>query len=107
MVICVFRSWEDPGLFSADDRALLGAIHAGFDWMYRDEYAGSSRPKVAALSPGLHRVFTLLLEGKTQRQVAESLSKSVYAVRQDVKALYRHFEVSSRKELMAKWDRQA
>ena len=108
MVICVFRSWEDPRLFSADDRACSGTIHAGFDWMYRDEYAGASLPKVATLPPGLHQVFTLLLEGRTQHQVAESLSKSVSAVRRDVKALYRHFGVTTRKELMAaEWDRQA
>jgi len=53
------------------------------------------------LSKRLNETLTLLLEGRSEKEVASALSLSVKTVHDYVSMLYEHFEVSSRAELLA------
>jgi DNA-binding CsgD family transcriptional regulator len=53
------------------------------------------------LSKRLNETLTLLLEGRSEKEVASALSLSVRTVHDYVTMLYEHFEVSSRAELLA------
>lgn len=58
-------------------------------------------PGVSGLAPRLRQVLRCLLEGDTERQAALRLGVGHGTVHQYVKALYRHFRVNSRAELLA------
>jgi DNA-binding NarL/FixJ family response regulator len=44
-----------------------------------------------------------LLEGDSDKQIAARLGLSAYTINQYTKTIYRHFSVSSRAQLMARW----
>lgn len=53
------------------------------------------------LSRRLNETLTLLLDGRSEKEVASALSLSVRTVHDYVTMLYKHFDVSSRAELLA------
>lgn len=57
--------------------------------------------RLAALSPRLRPVLDGLLAGDGAKQVARRTGQSHHTVREYIKALYRHLNVSTRGELMA------
>jgi DNA-binding CsgD family transcriptional regulator len=59
----------------------------------------------AALPPRLQQVLDRMLGGRAPSRIARELGLSVWTVREHVQRLYRHFGVSSREELMAKFVR--
>jgi DNA-binding CsgD family transcriptional regulator len=63
--------------------------------------ATSSEVGPAGLSPRLRQTLEALLEGDSEKQAALRLGVGVRTVHEYVLALYRHFEVSSRGELLA------
>lgn len=103
MIIAAFKSRDDSLGFSPRDRMLVDTLHAGLDWMYRAEEATHRLNRASALSPRLRQTLEGLLAGNTERQVAIKMSLSVHTVHDYVKALYVHFGVSSRTELIARW----
>jgi DNA-binding CsgD family transcriptional regulator len=58
------------------------------------------------LPPRVRDVLRCLLEGDSDKQVAARLSISRYTVNQHVKAIFRHFRVTTRPELLARWVRR-
>ena len=82
---------------------------ADLAWLCLRELARSSGahlarardPGIGCLSLRLRQVLRCLLEGDSERQVARRLALSWETVHQYVKALYRHFRVSSRAELLS------
>jgi DNA-binding CsgD family transcriptional regulator len=65
--------------------------------------AGTSAPSVDSnLPPRLTQTLELLLNGASEKQVARQLNLSQHTVHGYVKALYRHFKVSTRSELLAR-----
>lgn len=68
--------------------------------------AGASEPGFADLSPRMRQTLGCLLEGDGEKQVAARLGLSRETVHVYVKALYRHFRVSSRAELLAQFLRR-
>ncbi|MDX2037754.1 MAG: LuxR C-terminal-related transcriptional regulator [Isosphaeraceae bacterium] len=59
------------------------------------------RDPIARLSPRLRETLDALLEGDGEKQVALRLGIRTSTVREYVQAIYRHFGVNSRPELMA------
>ena len=55
-----------------------------------------------SISPRMRQTLERLLAGDSEKQVAQRLRLSPHTVHIYVKALYRHFDVSSRGELLAK-----
>ena len=60
------------------------------------------RGSIDSLSPRLRETLQHLMLGDNEKQVAYKLKLSPYTIHDYVKALYKHFEVSSRAELLAK-----
>jgi DNA-binding CsgD family transcriptional regulator len=60
----------------------------------------------ACLAPRLCQTLECLLDGDSEKQVASRLALSLPTVHQYVTALYRHFDVSSRAELLAHFIRR-
>jgi DNA-binding CsgD family transcriptional regulator len=89
--------------FSTRERLLLDTLHRGIDGIYRAEESARRVTPAAALPPRLRQTLEYLLTGDTERQVALKMSLSVHTVHDYVKALYSHFGVSSRGELLSKW----
>ncbi len=52
------------------------------------------------LSPRLEQTLERLLTGDSEKQIARRLQLSPHTIHDYVKALYRHFDVSSRAELI-------
>jgi DNA-binding CsgD family transcriptional regulator len=65
--------------------------------------AGFREPSPSALAPRVRAVLACLLEGDSDKQVAVRLKLSTYTVNQYVKAIFKHFGVVSRPELLARW----
>lgn len=65
-----------------------------------DPLAIDTDPRPESLSPRLRQTLACLLEGDSEKQVAARLSLSHATIHQYVTALYRHFGVSSRAQLV-------
>jgi DNA-binding CsgD family transcriptional regulator len=63
--------------------------------------ATSSEAGPAGLSPRLRQTLEALLEGDSEKQAAARLGVGIRTAHEYVVAVYRHFEVSSRGELLA------
>lgn len=63
-------------------------------------------PSPSELPPRIREVLRCLLEGDSDKQVAARLGISKYTVNQYVKAVFGHFGVTTRAELLARWVRR-
>jgi DNA-binding CsgD family transcriptional regulator len=63
-------------------------------------------PALSNLPPRVQQVLRCLLEGDSDKQIAARLGISWYTVNQYTKTIYRHFDVASRSELLARWVRR-
>ena len=57
----------------------------------------------AHLPPRLRETLTSLLSGASEKQIAQTMNLSQHTVHVYVKQLYKHYKVSSRGELLARW----
>ena len=60
-----------------------------------------AEPDHEGLSPRLRQTLGCLLEGHSEKEIADRLRLSATTIHQYVTALYRHFGVQSRAQLMA------
>jgi DNA-binding CsgD family transcriptional regulator len=92
----VARPWgEKP--FSPRELALVELVHAEIARSLRQ----SQEATLETLAPRYRRALALLLAGKREKEVADELGLTPATLHQYVKAIYRHFGVSSRAELSA------
>jgi DNA-binding CsgD family transcriptional regulator len=101
-VVCVWRAWGDRRPFGPRDRHLVDLLHHESAWVYRDA-APRAAVDALPLSPREKQTLWNLLAGRGEKQIATQMGLSVNTVHHYVKALYRHFDVSSRAELLARW----
>jgi DNA-binding CsgD family transcriptional regulator len=87
------RQWELVDLFHSEMYPLIDAPHVG-------------PSTYATLPPRLRQVLHCLLAGDSAKDAARKLGLSVHTARDYVKDSYRHFNVSSRAELLAQLMRQ-
>ncbi|MFI4898527.1 MAG: helix-turn-helix transcriptional regulator, partial [Phycisphaerales bacterium JB059] len=83
------------------DVALVNLLHKEVGDMIGAELAAAGEPGLLRLTPRQREVLDLLLDGDAEKQIAKTLGISRPTVHEHVTALYRHFEVSSRAELIA------
>ncbi|HEX8523649.1 MAG TPA: LuxR C-terminal-related transcriptional regulator [Tepidisphaeraceae bacterium] len=57
----------------------------------------------AELPPRLRETLTSLLNGSSEKQIATQMDLSPHTVHVYVKQIYKHYNVSSRGELLARW----
>ncbi len=80
---------------------MVGLLHSELGRMWR--WVGDESG--ADLSPQLQRTLELLLEGLSEGGIVSKLGLSPHTVHDHVKRLYRHFEVNSRAQLLARLSR--
>ena len=100
-VIALNRGLGEPD-FSSRERSLLNLFHLELGRLIGGPLASALGPNVAELSPRLRQTLNCLLEGDSEKQVATRLGLSTATVHQYVTALYRHFSVQSRGQLIAR-----
>ncbi len=96
------RVWCDRPRFTQAERAIVDLVHLEMSWVYEDDLLLVSRNEIS-LSPRQRQTLDHLLAGDSEKQIAAKLQLSHNTVHHYVKALHRHFNVSSRSELLAKW----
>jgi DNA-binding CsgD family transcriptional regulator len=102
--VCIARSVRPSEPFLARERTLLELAHVEMSWIYQpDRYPTAG--VVTSLSPRQRQTLQFLLVGHSEKEIAEIMLLSRNTVHHHVKALHRHFGVSSRSELLAKWVR--
>ncbi len=57
----------------------------------------------AELPPRLRQTLTSLLSGASEKQIAHTMNLSQHTIHVYVKQIYKHYKVSSRGELLARW----
>ena len=92
--------------FAGRDRAVAEEAMAMATALVGGPLARFREPTPAELSPRLRQVLRRLLEGDSDKQIAARLKISRYTVNQYLKVIYRHFRVSARSELLARWVRR-
>jgi DNA-binding CsgD family transcriptional regulator len=90
--------------FKRVDREVVHLLHSELSWVYEADLLLAS-PDALELSPRQRETLQHLLAGLGEKQIATRLGLSPNTVHHYVKALYRHFGVSSRSELLARWVR--
>ena len=65
-----------------------------------------AEPQPSQLPPRVRQVLRCLLEGDGDKQAAARLGISPHTVNVHTKAIFRHFGVQSRAELLARWVRR-
>ena len=88
--------------FNARDRLLLHVAHLEMNWVYRGDVLLAS-PAAQNLTPRQRETLQYLLAGDGEKQIAAKLRLSHNTVHHYVKAIHRHFGISSRSELLALW----
>jgi DNA-binding CsgD family transcriptional regulator len=86
--------------FGARERTLVALLHDELEPHLGRSLATADVP-VARLAPRLRQVLGCLLEGDSEKQAALRLGIAAATLHEYVTALYRHFGVASRAELMA------
>ena len=87
--------------FSSRERRLMNFFHAELGALIGRSLVSACEPGPDGLSPRLRQTLACLLEGDSEKQVAARLRLSVPTIHQYVGALYRHFGVGSRGQLLA------
>jgi len=83
-------------------RLLVGLIHGEMGWLYQPDLALVS-PAVLALTHRQQQTLHSLLAGHGEKQIAREMNLSPHTIHHYVKVLYKHFHVTSRSELLARW----
>ncbi|SRR6266508_3540043 len=99
-VICVVRALGERDFTSREQR-LLNFFHVEIGPLIGRALVSATEPSPVKLSPRLQQTLACLLEGDSEKQVADRLGLSHDTTHQYVTALYRHFGVGSRAQLMA------
>jgi DNA-binding CsgD family transcriptional regulator len=99
-VICLHRA---PGerAFSGRERRLMSFFHGELGSLIGHALVSETEPRPDALAPRVRQTLGYLLQGDSEKQAARRLGVSQATTHEYVTALYRHFKVSSRAQLMA------
>lgn len=82
---------------------LIHLIHGQISKLIGGPLASAAEPSVADLSPRQLQTLDRLLRGDSEKQIANALKLAQATVHEYVTGLYRHFGVSSKGELMARF----
>lgn len=93
---------RERSAFSPHHRLILHVAHLEMNWVYHGDLLLASR-SAEALTPRQRQTLQYLLAGHSEKQIAAQLGLSTNTVHHYVKAIHRHFRVSSRSELLALW----
>lgn len=101
--VFVFRDAQAPR-FSAADCSLLGFVMRGLKWFYRQQLLSHGLLIAnAPLTPTERRVLLEMLDGKAEKQIAQTLAQSPNTTHFHIKSIYSKFGVGNRSALTALW----
>ena len=103
---CFQRAFGDRPVGDRE-KALLRLAHGELVPLIGTALASVREPRLADLAPRQRQALACLLEGDSEKQVAARLGIGIATVHTYVKALYRHFRVAGRAELLAWFVRRA
>ena len=89
--------------FTGREKAVVREAYALLVPLVGGPLARFGEPSPADLPLRVRQVLKCLLEGDTDKQVAARLGVSSHTAHQYVKAVFRHFGVGSRSELLVRW----
>lgn len=92
--------------FSPRECEVLREAHAWVAPLIGGALAGFGEPSPTQLPPRVRQVLRCFLEGDSDKRVVTRLGISRHTVNEYAKAIYRHFGVASRGELLARWVRR-
>lgn len=92
--------------FSPRQKALVREALALVNPLVGGALARFAEPPPSALSPRVRQTLRCLLDGDSDKQIAARLGLSWHTVNQYTKAIFAHYGVSSRTELLARWTRR-
>ncbi len=72
-------------------------------WLHEQGWSAAPASSIPALSPRSCTVMNFLVQGRSRREIAEHLALSPHTVDGYVKELFRHFNVHSQPELIARF----
>jgi DNA-binding CsgD family transcriptional regulator len=98
--ISLHRAWGERA-FSERERRLVDVFHRECAFLHAPT-SGLREVVLQGLAPRLGETLRALARGRSEKQVAADLGLSPHTVHDYVKALYRHFGVQSRGELLAR-----
>jgi DNA-binding CsgD family transcriptional regulator len=101
--IGMHRAWGDKP-FSPVEQRLVQLFHHELGRFWRATPEDEQLP-LASMSPRQRQTLAFLVSGDSEKQVAVKLGVSQNTVHRYVVGVYRHFAVSSRGELLARWAR--
>lgn len=93
----------EAGPFRDRERCIAHLVTSEIDWLHR---AGTDVPAAegrGTLTPRQNQILLLLLAGDSPKQIARKLRLSVHTVNDHMKVLHRHFNASSRGELLSRF----
>ena len=99
-VIALHRAANERD-FSPRQQRLLSFFHTELGSLISRSLVSEAEPRADTLSPRLRQTLACLLEGDSEKQIASRLRVSQATTHEYVTALYRHFDVRSRAQLMA------
>jgi len=100
--IAIFRRRHDPP-FSERETRIAHILLSELSWLHEQGWPTDRGATVPHLSPRQRTVLNLLLDGRTRKEMAGSLSLSLHTVAQYQKAIYRHFGVRSHATLIRRF----
>ncbi|MGL5166926.1 MAG: helix-turn-helix transcriptional regulator [Afipia sp.] len=100
--ISIFRRKNDPP-FSEREARIAHILLSELPWLHEHGWPTDRGATVPRLSPRLRLVLNLLLDGRTRKEMAASLSLSEYTIAQYQSAVYRHFGVHSHAALLRRF----
>lgn len=100
--ICLFRRKEDAPFTERESR-IVHILLSELPWLHEQGWPEDRGTTVPRLSPRLRVVLNLLLDGRTRKEMASSLSLSEYTVAQYQRAVYSHFGVNSHTTLLRRF----
>ncbi|WP_375310568.1 helix-turn-helix transcriptional regulator [Bradyrhizobium sp. A5] len=99
----VFRDAQSPR-FTTQDGQRLGFAMRALRWFHRQQLLSHGLLIAdAPLTPAERRVLLALLDGQTEKQIAQKLNQSPNTTHFHVKSIYAKFGVSNRSALAALW----
>lgn len=88
--------------FSRWDRSIVLEAHAVVSLLVDGALARFHEPSPAGLAPRARQVLGCLLEGDGDQRIAARPKLTTFSVNQYTKLIFRHFGLSSRRELLAR-----
>lgn len=89
--------------FTQREQSIISLIHMTINNEIGTYLAAADEPALSSLTTRRLQVLTHLIAGDSEKQIAFKLEVGKSAIHDHVLAIYRHFKVSSRGELLAKF----